>query len=146
MVFLAVFGAVTLVLGLAFVIFVTAFARSERRFARTGVQVAGRVVGEEQRTSRSQSQSGGGISVYFYPVVEYQAADGSVLRASTDVNVERRLPVGAQVTIRYLPDEPTRIRLVGETLPGRISAIFLGVGVLLALIGLACLTAWLGKL
>jgi hypothetical protein len=67
MVFFAAFGAVTIAIGLAFVIAAMAFTRSEQRFARTGVQVAGRVVGEEQRTRRSQSQSGGGVTVYFYP-------------------------------------------------------------------------------
>ncbi|HEY7488116.1 MAG TPA: DUF3592 domain-containing protein [Streptosporangiaceae bacterium] len=146
MVFLAVFGTVTLVLGLAFVTAAIAFTRSERRFERTGVQVVGRVVGEEQRTSRSQSQSGGGVTVYFYPVVEYQTADGRLLRTSTEVNTQRRRPTGEQVMIRYLPDAPTRIRLAGETALRRIAAIFLGVGALLTLIGLVFLTLWLVKI
>ncbi|MFI0451712.1 DUF3592 domain-containing protein [Actinomadura sp. 6N118] len=142
MVFLAVFGAVTLLLGLTFVVIATALTRSERRFARTGIQVAGNVVGEEQHTRRSQS----GVTVYYHPVIEYQTADGHLLRASTEVNAQRRHTIGTQVKIRYLPDAPTRIRLVGETLLRRISAIFLGVGALFTLLGLILLTVWLIKI
>lgn len=140
---LAVFGTVTLLMGAAFVAATVAFTRSERHFARTGVEVVGSVVGEERRTRRSQGRSGGGLSVYFYPVVEYQIADGRVLRASTEVNAQRRRQVGQQVRIRYLPDAPDRIRLVGETLGRRVSVIFGGIGALLALVGLVLLTVLL---
>jgi Protein of unknown function (DUF3592) len=142
MVFMAVFGAVTFAIGLACVIAATAFTRSEQHFERSGVQVNGRVVGEEQRTRRTERR----VNVYYYPVVEYQTADGGLLRASTEVNTERRLPVDAQVTIRYLPDAPTRIRLTGQTLPRRLTAVFLGVGALLILIGLILVTMLLVKL
>jgi hypothetical protein len=140
---LAFFWTITLLMGLAFIIASMVFFRSERRFARTGVVVVGRVVDVEEHRSRSAS---GGISVYFHPVIDYQTTDGRRLRTSTEVNANRRHSIGAQVKIRYLPDAPTRIRLVGETQARLVFAIFLGMGTLLTLIGLALLAVWGVKL
>jgi hypothetical protein len=142
MLFLALFGAMALVMGLVAVTFAVRFIRSERHFERTGVQVVGHVVGEERSTRRSE----GGVTTFYFPVVQYQTVDGRRLRASTEVNTQHRSPIGAQVKIRYLTDEPTRIRLIGESLPRRVSAIVLAVGVLVTLLGLVCLTASLAGL
>jgi hypothetical protein len=143
MVFLAIFGVMGLVIGLVAVYHTLAFARSERRFERTGVEVVGRVVDEEQRTSRFQ----GRVSVSYYPVVQYQTVDGRHLRASTEVNAQRRPPIGGQVGIRHLKDEPTRIRLTADSSRlRRLTALVLAVSVLVTLIGLVCLTVVLVSL
>lgn len=86
--------------------------------------------------------TGGRRSVsYSFPVIAFRTTDGRELRASPTVNVAHAYPVGATVDIRYLPADPTRIRVVDDSVARVGPGLAVGVGAVFVLIGLGILSA-----
>jgi hypothetical protein len=56
-------------------------------------------------------EDSGGDSTSYY--IAYQLPGGQPFRQSVGASVYRRLQVGGQVTVRYLPDDPSVFRLEG---------------------------------
>lgn len=144
-------GAILTLIGLGFFYHLSRYFLSERQSRREGVVVTGQVVGAEQRVARRPGNDAftSGDSpesvTYCYPVVEFQLADGRPWRASTEVNVATPIPPGTPVQIRYLPDQPDRIRLV-ENSVAWIPKLFLVIGAVLLLGGLVMLGFGAGDL
>jgi hypothetical protein len=101
-----------------------------RRFLATAVDVEGRVLGHQSRTSRATS---GGSSTSYYPVVEFATAEGRSVQFADQVGGSPPShEVGETVPVKYDPREPENARIAtGFRLwfgPGLIG--FLGLGFL----------------
>jgi hypothetical protein len=116
--------------------------RTNRRFDRRAQRAPGEVVDVRWRT---QTSSAGGVRHTGYPVLRFTLPDGdtveTVARATTSLDAMHE---GQPVTVLYDPDNPRQARLdtraagAGSTL---LPAVFMSIGGVLAVIGLALLAA-----
>ncbi len=104
--------------------------RMDMRLEAEGVSARGTVVRVESSLSSDKTLS-------YFPVVHFTPADGVVreFRSSYGCSATE-YPVGSKVELRYLPTDPTQVRLVGErgvtVLILLFSAAFFWLGVIMA--------------
>ncbi|TVR05311.1 MAG: DUF3592 domain-containing protein [Spirochaetaceae bacterium] len=106
-------------------------------FLRHAVTAVGVVSGFERETGRSAPFLGGGeTGVIYYPTVEFRTADGNRRSFTSPVGRSRREPaVGAMVGVRYHPRHTGSERIDAPFEIWGRAAIFGGLAVLFALIG-----------
>lgn len=130
----------TLFSGVALVAVSTA-ARQERKFAR-GVTVSGEIVDlvVEQHHTSSDSSPSGRTQTYVYPVVRFHTLDGREIIKKSQYADTGGQGVGGTVTLTYVPEDPTLVRVAGSSVGKLVIAGFGGAaGVLLtvAIVSLA---------
>ncbi len=82
--------------------------RMDMRLDADGVTATGTVVRVESTLSSDKTLS-------YFPVVHYTPADGVVREYRSSYSCSAtEYPVGSMVELRYLPTDPTQVRLVGE--------------------------------
>lgn len=85
--------------------------RREWRLHRRGMRTDGCVVDYD---ARDESDGDGGTRTHYYPVLEFSAADGQMVRAvSEDGDLTPRTLTGAQVRILYDPANPGFAQIAG---------------------------------
>lgn len=131
--FFFIFGGIFAGIGTIFLVIGLSFVQNTRSFLATASTTEGEVIALERRRS---SQSNGGSSHTYYPVVKFTAPDGEPIQFEGQVG--SRPPafrVGQRVAVLYNPEEPqsARIRSWGEL--WFAATIFSGLGGLFVLIG-----------
>ena len=106
-------------------------ARSSRRFEASAARTRATVTDVRQR---AVGRGDGGL--VWIPVVRFQTPDGGTVDAEVGggTNVKRHEP-GQAVEVSYDPANPTDVRVPGSG-GGLIQAVFLGIGILFAVLGL----------
>jgi len=136
--------AVLLLVGLGFAVVGAAFAalgigaaRSSRRFEESAARAAATVTDVRSR-SVGRGTSGG---IVWIPVVRFRTADGRTIDAEAGggTNVKRWEP-GQQIEVAYDPANPSDIRVPGSG-GGMIQGVFLGIGILFAVLGVLLVVA-----
>ncbi|MET8047383.1 DUF3592 domain-containing protein [Streptosporangium sp. NPDC005286] len=111
-----------------------------QRLRRHGVRVPGIVVGLRW------SSSNGNDSGVYYPTLQFQTVQGSVVETESDLgsNPPPARP-GQQVMVVYDPERPQRARLDGVGGKGVLhSVLFLTVGAVILVVSLvAAVSSWL---
>ncbi|MGH3486475.1 MAG: DUF3592 domain-containing protein [Actinopolymorphaceae bacterium] len=137
---LGIFALAWSVLSAVFLYRGCAFVWNERQFDRTCVTTSGEVVGEERKIRTVSSTSGGRRTMsYSYPVIAFRTNDGRELRSTTKVNVAHPYPVGTAVDIEYLPEDPRRIRVIGDSVARWAPVLVVTAGAAFLLLGLVLL-------
>ena len=108
-----------------------AAARSSRHFEQAAARATGTVT---EMRSRAVGRTGGGM--VWIPVVRFQTDDGRTIDAEAGggTNVKQWEP-GQSLDVSYDPANPADVRVPGSG-GGLIQAVFIGIGVLFALLGL----------
>lgn len=102
---------------------------TERRYAREGRFAAGTVLADSRQVSRSNS------STTFETQYQFVLPDGRVIRAE-DV-ISAKFFEGAEVTVEYLPSEPSQSRIKAAVPAYRKRMwLFLGLGAAFLLAGI----------
>ena len=112
-------------------------ARSTRHFEESAARATGTVTDVRSR-SVGRGTSGG---IVWLPVVRFQTADGRSVDAEAGggTNVKRWEP-GQQIEVSYDPANPSDVRVPGSG-GGLIRGVFLGIGILFAVLGLLLIAA-----
>ena len=129
-------GVVFVVIGAVFAGIGIATARSGRHFEEAAAWASGTVL---EMRSRSVGRTGGGL--IWVPVVRFQTADGRTVdaEATSGTNVKRWEP-GQRIEVTYDPANPSDIRVPGSG-GGMLQGVFLGIGILFAVLGLLLVAA-----
>jgi hypothetical protein len=135
--------AVLLLVGLLFVVIGAVFAgigiataRSTRHFEEAAQRATGTVL---DMRSRSVGRTGGAL--IWVPVVRFRTAEGRTVdvEASGGTNVKRWEP-GQPIEVAYDPANPSDMRVPGSG-GGMLQGVFLGIGILSAVLGLLLVAA-----
>ena len=136
--------AVLLIVGLLFAAAGALFAgigimsaRSTRHFEESAARAAATVTDVRSR-SVGRGTSGG---IVWIPVVRFRTADGQEVDAEAGggTNVKRWEP-GQQIEVSYDPAKPSDVRVPGSG-GGMIQGVFLGIGILFAVLGVLLVAA-----
>ena len=124
---------VFVVIGVVFAGIGIGVARSSRRFETTAARARATVTDVR---SRAVGRGGGGGGLVWIPVVRFQTPDGRTVDAEAGggTNVKQWEP-GQSLDVSYDPANPADVRVPGSG-GGLIQAVFIGIGVLFALLGL----------
>jgi len=124
---------VFVVIGVVFAGIGIAVARSSRRFEATAARARATVTDVR---SRAVGRGGGGGGLIWIPVVRFETTDGRTVDAEAGggTNVKQWEP-GQSLDVSYDPANPADVRVPGSG-GGLIQGVFIGIGVLFALLGL----------
>jgi hypothetical protein len=134
--FQAAFSVVLLCPGVLLILAGTASLWPTVKLCIRGQQTTGKLVWWRQ--TFYQKFHRGGLEVRrtcFYPVVRFQAADGSEYRVESGEGHETKpnWPIGHPFAVRYDPSNPSNASVEGTTQPWKVSAAILIVGAALVL-------------
>ncbi len=104
------------------------------QFQQRALVTKGRVI--DMRASRSDD------GTVYYPVVSYRLQDGALRQLESSVGTNPpRFQVGDEVEVLYDPQKISDVRLKADVEFAVIPIVFIGVGVLFAVIGVFIITS-----
>ncbi len=104
------------------------------QFQQRALVTKGRVI--DMRASRSDD------GTVYYPVVSYRLRDGALRQLESSVGTNPpRFQVGDEVEVLYDPQKISDVRLKADVEFAVIPIVFIGVGVLFAVIGMFIITS-----
>ncbi|GAB3928228.1 hypothetical protein GCM10011575_11830 [Microlunatus endophyticus] len=133
---IVIVGAVFAPVGIILLVVCAVTTTSSVHFRATATSTTGTVV--DVASQLSCSNSGGGCTTDYYPVVRFTATDGRQITFRSHTGTNSRPAIGKQVTVLYQAGHPEDARLSGfvsqwlaPLITGVLGIVFTGVGLLL---------------
>ena len=105
-----------------------------RSFYRREARLRARTSGVVTEVVRREDRSSNGVSVSWYPIVDFEV-DGHRVSLEGDGTVRKRFYDGQSVEVLYDPDDPSCFRLEGGDASRLTGSIFLAVGLVCVAVG-----------
>ncbi len=133
-------GIFIILLGLIFIASGGGLSYSSYKFARTAVSTSGVVTHVEVNWSSNSSSSGGSPSPTYKPTISFFDKSGLPQSAQTYLSSSAYdYPIGTKLRILYTPEDPSHMRLDHWFALWGFGLIFLGVGIIMFIGGVAFL-------
>jgi hypothetical protein len=127
------FFALFIGIGLLFIVVGAFVIGGTQRFLATSIEADGRIV-----DFREHQDIDDDVPMYS-PVVEFTAGDGQAYRFTSSSSSSSIPKVGRQVAVLYNPEQPRDAKIKSWTSLWMLPTIFIGLGSMLFLVGLALL-------